>query len=449
MPTNIVMPQMGESIFEGTITKWLKKEGDPIKRDEPLFEISTDKVDTEIPSPVAGTVQKILMPVGSKVPIHTVVAIVEEVGSASPSAPPAAAKPPSAPAAPSPAPVKAAPSPAPAAPAPAPATVPPSDGGNGGERRVFASPLVRRIARQEGVDINQLEGSGWKGRVTKKDIEGHLTRGPAAAPAATPPAPSPRPAAPTAAPAARPAAAPAAAPAPATAPGERTRVVPMTNMQVKVAEHMVMSRRTSAHVTTVFEVDMTKVVEIREREKADYETVYGTKLTYTHFFASAAVQALKEFPLFNASVDGTNIVYKSDINLGVAVAVPEGLIVPVVRNCEEKSFLGIVRGINDVAERAKSKKLTLNDIQGGTFTLTNPGSFGGLFATPIINQPQVAILGVGGIQKRPVVISDAIAIRSMVYLDLSFDHRVINGIDAERFMARVKEILQTWNIPIR
>jgi 2-oxoglutarate dehydrogenase E2 component (dihydrolipoamide succinyltransferase) len=240
---------------------------------------------------------------------------------------------------------------------------------------------------------------------------------------------------------------------PAYAAGERVRIVPMTNMQAKVAEHMTMSRRTSAHVTTVFEVDMTRVVEIREREKADYETVFGAKLTYTHFLAMAAVTALKEFPLFNASVDGTNLVYKSDINLGVAVAVAEGLIVPVVRNCEEKSFLGIVRGINDVAERAKTKKLTLNDLQGGTFTLTNPGSLGGLFATPIINQPQLAILGAGGIHKRPVVVSspvgDAIAIRSMVYLDLSFDHRAINGIDAERFMARVKDILQTWTIPIK
>jgi 2-oxoglutarate dehydrogenase E2 component (dihydrolipoamide succinyltransferase) len=198
---------------------------------------------------------------------------------------------------------------------------------------------------------------------------------------------------------------------------------------------MVFSRRTSAHVTTFFEVDMSNVVEIRGREKGNYETVYGTKLTYTHFFAMAAVQALKEFPLFNASVDGTNVVYKSDINLGVAVAVPEGLIVPVVRNCEEKSFLGIVRGVTDVAERARTKKLTLNDIQGGTFTITNPGSYGGLFATPIINQPQVAILGVGSIQKRPVVVNDAIAIRSMCYLDLSFDHRVIDGLEAEKFMA--------------
>jgi pyruvate dehydrogenase E2 component (dihydrolipoamide acetyltransferase) len=432
MPTNIVMPQMGESIFEGTITKWFKKEGDLVKRDEDLFEISTDKVDSPIPSPVAGVVQKILMPVGSKVPIQTVVAIIEESVGASAPAPAARPNP-----APSPAP---APAPRPAA---APVAATPTNGGE--DRRVFASPLVRRIARQEGVDINQLAGSGWKGRITKKDIDDHLTRG--TVPATV--APSPAPVMPP--PVSRPQGAPA--PVPAVGSGERVRLVPMTNMQVKVAEHMTMSRRTSAHVTTVFEVDMTRVVEIRESEKANYETVFGAKLTYTHFLAAAAVQALKEFPLFNASVDGTNIVYKSDINLGVAVAVPEGLIVPVVRNCEEKSFLGIVRGINDVADRSKVKKLTLSDLQGGTFTLTNPGSLGGLFATPIINQPQLAILGAGGIHKRPVVVSsaagDAIAIRSMVYLDLSFDHRAINGVDAERFMARVKDILQTWTIPIR
>jgi pyruvate dehydrogenase E2 component (dihydrolipoamide acetyltransferase) len=435
MATNIPMPQMGESIFEGTITKWLKKEGDFVKRDEPLFEISTDKIDTEIQSSVAGVLQRILMPEGSKVPIHTVVAIIEE--SAGAAAPTATAAPPAVKSDPGPA---AAPAPAPA-PAPVPAPVPVGAGNSGGsEARVFASPLVRRIARQENVDLNQLEGSGWKGRITKKDIEDHLGQG------AAPASPTPKPAAAPVRP---------AAPAPAVAPSKpvgasgRVQIVPMTNIRAKIADHMTMSKRTSAHVTTVFEVDMSKVVEIREREKADYETVYGTKLTYTHFFCGAAVQALKEFPAFNSSVDGTNIIYKRDINLGVAVAVPEGLIVPVVKNCEEKSFLGIVRGINDVAERAKTKKLTIDDIQGGTFTVTNPGSYGGLFATPIINQPQVAILGIGTIEKRAVVINDAIAIRSMCYIDLSFDHRVIDGIDAEKFMARVKEILQTWNIPIR
>src|SRR5262245_32096659 len=328
MPTKIVMPQMGESIFEGTITKWLKKEGDVVKRDEPLFEISTDKIDTEIQSSVAGVLQKILMPEGSKVPIHTVVAIIDEAGSgaAPPPAPPKASAPP----------------PKPPAPAPAPAAVATTAGHDGGgETRVFASPLVRRIARQEGVDLKQLEGSGWKGRITKKDIEEHLSRGgpapePAPAPVARPP---PAPA--YEAPAARPAPAPAPAPRPAAA-GGRTQVVPMTNMRIKIAEHMVKSKATSAHVTTCHQVDVTRVSEIREKEKADYETVYGTKLTLTHFFAGAAVQVLKEFPLLNASVDGTNIVYHNYISLGIAVALPEGLIVPVVKNCEEKSFLGLV-----------------------------------------------------------------------------------------------------------
>ncbi len=425
MPTNIVMPQMGESIFEGTITKWLKKEGESVRRDEPIFELSTDKVDTEIPSPVAGVLQKILMPVGSKVPIHTVVAIVDEGVTSAATAP--AAAPPEAEKRPA----------APAAPAPALTAAPTAEEAG----RVFASPLVRRIARQEGVELGAITGSGWKGRITKKDIDEHIQRGaPAAsptAPAAAPPAPIPRPAAFV-----------PAAKAPVAVPG-RTRVEPMSPMRQKIAEHMTRSKATSAHVTTFFEIDMSKVVELREREKKDYETVFGTRLTYTHFFAGAAVQALKEFPLFNASVDGTNVVYHNYINLGVAVAIPEGLIVPVVKACEEKSFLGLVRGINDVAERAKIKKLTVDDIQGGTFTITNPGSFGGLFATPVINQPQVAILGIGSIQKRAVVINDAIAIRPMCYIDLSFDHRVVDGVEAEKFMARVKELLQTWTIPIR
>jgi pyruvate dehydrogenase E2 component (dihydrolipoamide acetyltransferase) len=433
MPTNIVMPQMGESIFEGTITKWLKKEGEAVKRDEPLFEISTDKIDTEIQSSVAGVLQKILMPEGSKVPIHTVVAIIEESGAASPApaaSAPSAAKPPTP--APSPAPTS------PDAAAGRPAPVPVGAQFDGGENRVFASPLVRRIARQENVDLKQLEGSGWKGRITKKDIEDHLTRG------GTTPTPAPAPA-----PVARPTPAPAPAAAKPVFSGGRTQVVPMTNMRVKIAEHMVMSKRTSAHVTTCHQIDVSRISEIREREKADYETVYGTKLTLTHFFAGAAVQVLKEFPLLNASVDGMNIVYHNYINLGIAVAVPEGLIVPVIKNCEEKSFLGLVRGVNEVAERARTKKLTIDDIQGGTFTLTNPGPYGAAMFTPIINQPQVAIIGIGSVEKRPVVVNDAIAIRSMCYLCLSFDHRIVDGIDAEKFMARLREILQTWNIPIR
>jgi 2-oxoglutarate dehydrogenase E2 component (dihydrolipoamide succinyltransferase) len=433
MPTNIIMPQMGESIFEGTITKWLKKEGDHVRRDEPLFEISTDKVDTEIPSPVEGVLQKILMPVGSKVPIHTVVAIVEE--GAEPGA------------APAPAPAKAPEAPPPAvpeagreAPREAPAAAPTD------EKRVFASPLVRRIAREEGVELSQVAGTGWKGRITKKDILEHLGRqaAPAAAPAAPPAAPAPVPP-----PAAAPAQAREAAPKPAPAAARPGQVVPMTPMRQKIAEHMVMSRRTSAHVTTCHEVDLSRVVELREKEKESYETVYGARLTYTHFFAMAAVQALKEFPLLNASIEGTNVVFHPHINLGVAVAIPEGLIVPVVRHCEEKSFLGLVRAINDVAERARTKKLTLDDVQGATFTITNPGNYGSIMFTPIINQPNVAILGIGTVQKRPVVVQDAIAIRPMANLCLSFDHRLVDGIDAERYMARLKEILQAWTLPLK
>lgn len=411
MSINIVMPQMGESIVEGTIVKWLKNEGDAVKRDEMIYEVATDKVNTDIPSPEAGILRKIIVPAGAKVPVGTVVATLDEsrVVAPAPVATPKAATPP-------PAPV-----PAPAAPA-----TRPGDG-----RRIFSSPLVRRIARQENVDIAVLEGSGWKGRVTKKDILGHL--GKAGAPAAVAPAAPPAPAASKAVP----------------APAGRTQAVPMSPMRAKIAEHMLHSRRTSAHVTTVFEVDMSAVVALREKEKEPFETVYGTKLTYTPFFAMACVQAIKDFPVINSSVDGNSIILKRDINIGIAVALPDGLIVPVVRNCEEKSFLGLARAVQELAERARSKKLSMDDISGGTFTITNPGIYGGLFGTPIINQPQVAIFGVGAIEKRAVVVNDAIAIRSMCYVDLSFDHRVIDGAVADQFMARVKGILQTWNTPIR
>lgn len=425
MPTNIIMPQMGESIFEGTITKWLKKEGEAVKRDEDLFEISTDKVDQVIQSPGAGVLAKIMFPVGSKVPINTVIAMLDEAGS------PAAAPKPAAPvSAPKPEAPRTDPAPRPAAPAA-------SD--NGGDKRVFSSPLVRRIARDEGVDLAGVQGTGWKGRITKTDLLSHLEKGePAPAPAAVP--------APVAAAVA---AVPTVVVPPSAPPSGNVQVVPMTSMRAAIADNMALSKRTAAHVTTFFEVDMSGIVDLREKEKANYETAYGTKLTFTHFFAAAAVQVLKEFPIFNASVDGRNIVYKRDINLGIAVSIPEGLIVPNVKHAEEKSFLGLARAINDLAERARSKKLKIEDMAGGTFTVTNPGNYGGLFATPIIKQPEVAILGIGGIQKRAVVIHDAIAIRSMCYIDLSFDHRVIDGVDAERFMARIKEILQTWSIPIK
>jgi pyruvate dehydrogenase E2 component (dihydrolipoyllysine-residue acetyltransferase) len=436
MPTDVKMPQMGESIYEGTITKWLKKEGEFVKKDDPLYELSTDKVDTEIPSPVSGTLQKIVVQAGQKVPIHTVVALVDEGGKASSggstgdtttsmtrakteklpspiaSAPAKAEKP--------------APSSAPAA---APGT--PEAAKPGGDDRIFASPLVKKMAREENIDLSQVRGSGPGGRVTKEDLVAHLEsrKGGSAAAAV---APSP---------------APAAAPRPAM-PGP-VGAVPMTPMRIKIAEHMVRSKATSAHVHTVFEVDLSKITALREKEKDDYERVYATKLTFTHFFAAAVIHAIREFPIINSSVDGTNILYKKEINLGIAVALPEGLIVPVVKKAEDKSFLALARAINDLAERARTKKLMVDDIQGGTFTITNPGIYGGLFGTPIINQPQVAILGIGGIEKRPVVINDAIAIRPMCNLVLGFDHRSIDGAIADQFMAFLKKTLQEWNQPIK
>lgn len=438
MPTEVKMPQMGESIYEGTITRWMKKEGDSVRKDEPMYELSTDKVDTEIPSPVTGVLVKIAVPAGKKVPIHTVVAMVDEQGK-----PGAAAK-----AEPKPEP-KAAPRPEPkAAPAPKPEPKPetaPSAGGNGrrpGER-VFASPLVRRMAREEGIDLARLEGSGPGGRITKDDVVAHLEARQGAEGAAARIEQK--------APAARTAVLPVPAPAAPPAAGPRpVGTVPMTPKRLAISEHMVRSKKTSAHVHTVFEVDLSRIVALREREKDDFERVYGTRLTFTPFFAAAAVEAIKEFPIVNSSVqDGTHHVYHSEIHLGIAVAQPDGLIVPVIKKAEEKSFLGLCRAINDLAERARTKKLSLEDIQGGTFTITNPGIYGGLFGTPVISQPQVAILGIGGIEKRPVVVDDAIAIRPMAYLALGFDHRVIDGATADQFMARLKQLLVNWSIPIK
>ncbi len=432
MPTDVKMPQMGESIYEGTITKWIRKEGEAVQKDEPLYELSTDKVDTEIPSPVSGVLKKIVVAAGQKVPIHTVVAIVDEGGKGSAPAPAPKAQPKAEP--------KPEPKPEPkAAPAPvAPPVAVPAAGGNGAAHgeRVFATPLVRKMAREEGVDLSTVRGSGPGGRITKEDLQAHLAgKGSAPAPVA---AAAPR--------------GPVAVPAPqAPAPsGPRpVGVVPMSPMRVKIAEHMVHSKHTSAHVHTLFEVDLSRIVAVRDREKADFERVYGTKLTFTPFFAAAAVEAIKEFPIVNSSVEGTNHNYKREINLGIAVALPEGLIVPVIKKAEEKSFLGLCRAIEDLAGRARSKKLGLDDIQGGTFTITNPGIYGGLFGTPVINQPQVAILGIGGIEKRAVVIDDAIAIRPMAYLVLGFDHRVIDGAVADQFMARLKQLLVNWNLPIK
>ena len=427
MPTNVTMPQMGESIAEGTITKWMKKVGEHVDRDEPLFEISTDKVDAEIPSPAAGVVTQILVKENETVVINTVVAVIdgEGAGVAAPT-PAAAATPP--PEAPAPVPPALAAAAAPTAVAQPPAEE--QENGEGGEVRT--SPLVRRIAREHNVELSDVKGTGLGGRVSKKDILDYIDQRRAVAPSAPPlPAAAPTPA--------------GQKPAPSMAFNGATQIVPMTPMRQKIAEHMVMSKRTSAHVYTVVEVEMTCVVATRERCKQDFEQRNGFKLTFTPFFIRAAVEAIKELPIINSSVDGTNIIYKRDVNIGLAVALENGLIVPVIKRADEKNFLGIARAVQDLADRARSKRLSVDDVQGGTFTVTNPGSFGGLFGLPIINQPQVAILGVGAIEKRPVVRDDAIAIRHMAYLSLSYDHRVIDGAVAERFMGKIKKILENWD----
>ncbi len=429
------MPQMGESIVEGTLTRWLKKIGDSVERDEPLFEISTDKVDTEIPSPVAGVLAEVLVEEGKTVGINTLVARVQENGAAAPA--PTAAPKADAPA--PPAPVAA----APAAPtAPAPAEAPQEPGGP-------LSPLVRKMARENNVDLGKVKGTGAGGRVTKQDLESFLSQAAPAAPAT--PAPSAAaPVAVTAAPTA-PAAAKAAEPAPTAfvpppaTPGAKTRIEPLSNMRIKIAEHMVASKRTSPHVTTVHRVDMTKVAKMRAKHKDDFASRYGISLTFLPFVTRATVEALRTYPLLNASIDGTNIIYHNEINVGIAVALENGLIVPVIRNADEKNVLGLQRSIVDLAARARSRQLKPDEIQGGTFSITNFGSFGSVFATPIINQPQVAILGVGAVEKVPVVIDDAIAIRSQAFLALTFDHRLVDGALADQFTGKVKQVLENWS----
>jgi pyruvate dehydrogenase E2 component (dihydrolipoamide acetyltransferase) len=487
MPTEIIMPQMGESIAEGTITKWLKKVGEPIKRDEPIFEISTDKVDAEIPAPVAGTLVEIRVAEGQTVPINTVVGMIGEASEVGASAPAAAAKAPEpaaepvAAAAPAPAPAQPAPQPARAATPPAPSPAPPAPPPPPAPRaapappapaprsavaaapspeprlgqvesmeervRLRSSPLVRKIAAEHGVDIQEIEGTGIYNRVTKNDILSYIeNRKVAGAPGVTVSTglrEAPRPAE-EAAPA--PSAAPPA-PRPPVPVSDRTEIVPMTKIRRITAENMILSKRTSAHVTTVFHVDYTNVARLREKHKEEFFEKNGVKLTYLPFIFRALIQALKEFRQVNASIDGENIVYHKDIHLGMAVALDWGLIVPVIKNADEKSILGLARATQDLAERARTKRLKPEEIQGGTFTVTNPGVFGSLFGTPIIPQPQVAILGVGTIEKRPVVVTDergidALGIRTMGYLALSFDHRLIDGADADRFMARVKQILE-------
>ena len=495
MSTEVVMPQMGESIAEGTITKWLKQVGDRVERDEPLFEISTDKVDAEIPSPAAGTLTEIRFQEGDTVEINTIVAVLdgsaaapakaETTSEAAPAIAPPAEQPQAKPADPSPQ------QPQPEAAAAASAegqptgnakgTTSQSDGSdrssdesgsageatsaaskstasakgsqaaastdNGGSaaqtaeelRRTKSSPLVRRIAQEHGVDIAGLEGTGLSGRVTKNDILSFIESGSPAAASAGPK---------VVAPATRSASAIAEVSAPAPVkPGEGDRVERMTVMRKKIAEHMVQSRRTSAHVTTVYEIDMTRIAKLREQQKDSFAERTGTKLSYMPFIFQAVNNALRKFPIFNAQVSGDQIIYKRDINLGMAVALDWGLIVPVIRRADDLSISGLARVANDLAERARTKQLKPDEVGGGTFTITNPGVFGGLFGTPIINQPQLAILGVGKIEKRAKVLTtsdgeDYVAIRWLAYFALSFDHRVIDGSDAERFLAYIKEQLE-------
>ncbi len=448
MAVDVIMPQMGESIFEGTITKWLKKPGDKIERDEPLFEISTDKVDAEIPAPAAGVLKEIKINEGQTVPIQTVVAVIDAAGGAPASAPapaeaeaakPASAAEPAKAASPKPA---AAPPPAPtkqAAPPPAPATAAQKPGENGDKIR--SSPLVRRIARENQIDLSQVQGTGAGGRVSKRDIlaavEGGATPGTSSAPGAAPSMPPPS--APTA--------------HEAGVPRERMyfghyEVQPMSTMRQKIAEHMVMSKRVSPHVYSVEEVNASAIWSLRAKNKEKFEKDSGVKLTFMPFFIRAAVEALRAFPTVNSSVDGTNLVLHKECNIGIAVALDWGLIVSVIKNAEEKNFFGLARAVTDLAERARAKKLKPEEVQESTFSITNPGVFGGLMGLPVINQPNVAILGLGTIEKRPVVIDDAIAIRPMVYLTLSYDHRAVDGAIAHQFMGHIKHTLENWTEPI-
>jgi pyruvate dehydrogenase E2 component (dihydrolipoamide acetyltransferase) len=454
MAVDIVMPQMGESIFEGTITKWLKKPGDKVERDEPLFEISTDKVDAEIPSPSAGVLKEIKVGEGQTVPIQTIVGVIDAAGPAAVDPAPAPSKAPAAVApAPAPAPRPAA-APAPAlAPRPAAPAAAPAPSGTAGER-IHGSPLVRRMAKEHGIDLSTVQGTGVGGRISKQDMEAVIAGGGVqAAPVISAPAGLARTTPPP----------PAAAPG---APGGQVHVTlesavprekiyfgsyevqPMSPMRQRIAEHMVASKHVSPHVYSVDEIDMTKVAALRAKAKDEFEKRYETKLTFMPFFVKAAVAGLRAFPTLNASLDGTNVVLHKEINIGIAVALDWGLLVPVVKNADEKNLLGIQRNMNDLAERARSKKLKPEEVQEGTFSITNPGVFGGLFGLPVISQPNVGILGLGAIEKRPVVINDSIAIRSMCYVTLSYDHRVVDGAIAHQFLHKVKETLENWSEPL-
>ena len=430
MGTAVVMPQMGESIAEGTIVRWIKKVGDTVDRDEPLFEISTDKVDAEIPSPAAGVLTEIKVKEGETVPVNAVVGTIGAEGET-----PAAGKTEVADAAASSTQSQGDGSPAATSAAePSTDTAPPRSSAKPNARgaavapskedlrRQKSSPLVRRIAKDNNVDITSLSGSGIGGRVTKHDILEYLDRKPQTEVAARPAAPA----------------------QPVFRSGERVEVQPLSAMRKKIAEHMVLSRRTSAHVHSVFHVNFSTIEKIRQQKKADFERL-GARLTYMAFIAKAVIDGIRKHPVINASLDGDNVVYKKDVNLGIAVALEGGLIVPVIKNADEKNILGLTRAIADVADRARTKQLKPEEVQGGTFTITNPGQFGAQFGMPIINQPQVAILGVGTIEKRPIVIDDAIAIRTMAYLTLGYDHRLVDGAAADQFMSDVKQQLENFD----
>jgi pyruvate dehydrogenase E2 component (dihydrolipoamide acetyltransferase) len=427
MPTDIVMPQMGESIFEGTITKWLKKPGDKVQRDEPLFEISTDKVDAEIPAPAAGILQDIKVAEGATVQVNTVVGTISaegESGAAKPTPAPAAKK-------------ESAPAKPPAPPAEPQPALAQSAHEEGEEDHARSSPLVRKIAREHNINLSQVSGTGLGGRITKQDITAFLERSqtsPAVGPAPSAPPPAVRASGP-------------ATPAPASIPGD---LVPMSQMRKIIAQRMIESRRTSAHVHCMFEVDLTRIVHLRNKNKSAFEKRHGARLTFMPFFARAVIITLQQFPIVNASIEGESIRYHRNINLGIAVALDWGLIVPVLKNADELNFLGLQRGISDLGERARGKKLKPEEVEGSTFTITNPGQFGAVFGLPIINQPNSAILGVGGITKSPVVVTDedgndSIAIRSLVHLTLGYDHRLIDGAVADQFMAELKKTLENWS----
>jgi len=460
------MPQMGESIFEGTITKWLKQPGEKVQRDEPLFEISTDKVDAEIPAPASGTLQEIKVQAGNTVQVNTVVGVIGDgdgAGAAAPSQP--SAPPQQAPAQSAPQATQAQAAQPPSGEEPAGLAKDEKQGlqreeqgevtETGEQGRIRSSPLVRKIAKENNVNLAQVPGTGLGGRITKEDIEAFVAKygkggAPTPAQPAAPQQPAyapPAPSAPAAAAPAMPAQTGPMQPVGGVTPGE---VVPMSVMRKKIAEHMILSKRTSAHVHGVFEVDVTRIVKMRERRRYEFEKATGLKLTFTPFFARAAVHGIRKWPIINSSVEGENIHYHASINLGIAVALDWGLIVPVVKNAEERSFVGLQKAISDLGERARSKKLKPEEVQGGTFTITNPGIFGAKFGMPIINQPQVAIMGVGGIVKKPVVVTDkdgadSIAIRSMMHLSIGYDHRIIDGAVADQFMAEIKSFLENWN----